>query len=78
MSASAYFYLKLTTEEFLEYYQGYKIFVRVRTYQGFTIKFRAEHLRQWVTPLGIDGEFEIVFDKHNQFVSLRRLRAKGV
>jgi hypothetical protein len=77
MSSTAHFYLKLTKEELLEYYQGYKIFVRVRTYQGFTIKFRAEHLRKWVTPNGVDGEFEIIFDKRNQFVSLRMLRGNG-
>ena len=73
MSTRAYFYLKLTTEEFLEYYQGYKIFVRVRTHQGFTIQFRAKHLRQWVTVDGVEGEFEIIFDKSKQFVSLRML-----
>jgi len=67
---TAHFYLKLRPEELLEYYQGHKRFVRVSTYEGYSIQFRAEHLRTWVTPAGIHGEFEIRFDDHNKFVGL--------
>ncbi len=73
MSTKVQFYLKLTKEEFLAYYQGHKMFVRVRTHQGFTIQFRAKHLRQWVTLDGVEGEFEIIFDKGKQFVSIKML-----
>ena len=67
---AAHFYLKLSPEELLEYYQGRKSYVRVRTYEGYSIQFRAEHLRQWVTSIGIHGEFQIRFDDHNKFVGL--------
>ena len=66
----AHFYLKLRPEELLEYYQGHKRFVRVSTYEGYSIQFRAEHLRAWVTPVGINGEFEIRFNDQNQFAGL--------
>lgn len=72
---AAQFYLKLKPEELLEYYQGRKRFVRVRTYQGYSIQFRAEHLRRWVTPEGIHGEFEIRFDQHNKFAGLDQYRS---
>ena len=49
------------------------MFVRVRTHQGFIIQFQAKHLRQWVTLDGVEGEFEIIFDKGKQFVSLKKL-----
>ena len=67
---TAHFYLKLKPDEILEYYQGLKKFVRVRTYEGYSIQFRAEHLRSWVGRHGIHGEFEISFDQHNRFAGL--------
>ena len=67
---AAHFYLKLKPEELLEYYQGRKSFVRVHTYEGYSIQFRAEHLRQWVTAIGINGEFQIRFDEQNKFAGL--------
>ena len=73
MSSSARFYLRLTPEQLLEYYHGQKQFVRVQTLEGFSIQFRAEHLRRWVTHVGIDGVFEIRFDDQNRFVDLRLL-----
>ena len=67
---SAHFYLKLSPEELLEYYQGHKRYVRVRAYEGYSLQFRADHLRQWVKPNGIHGEFEIRFDSRNKFAGL--------
>jgi hypothetical protein len=70
MSSSARFYLKLSPENLLEYYQGRKQFVRVQTFEGYSLRFRAEHLRRWVTPNGIDGVFELRFDEHRSFKEL--------
>lgn len=74
---NAHFYLKLTPDELLEYYQGYKKYVRVKTFQGYSIQFRADHLRQWVKPYGINGEFEIRFDDQNKFAGLYLYRDFG-
>jgi hypothetical protein len=70
MSTSARFYLKISPEGLLEYYQGRKQFVRVQTFQGYSLRFRADHLRRWVTPHGIDGVFEIRFDERRSFKEL--------
>ena len=74
---SARFYLKLNPEELLQYYQGLKKFVRVTTYSGFSLQFRAEHLRSLITHEGINGEFEITFDDYNKFQAIRRVSPRG-
>ena len=76
---SARFYLKLTPDELLEYYKGHKLYVRVMTYGGYSIRFRVEHLRKWVGRDGIDGDFEIIFDDFNSFQQLNQIgkRVKG-
>ena len=73
----AHFYLKLSPDELLEYYQGHKRYVRVRTYEGYSIQFRAEHLRQWVKAYGINGEFRISFGDDNKFAGLALYRDYG-
>ena len=67
---SARFYLKLSPDQLIEYYQGSKKYVRVDTFEGFSIRFRADHLRRWVTKVGINGVFEIRFDQHRNFKEL--------
>ena len=74
----AQFYLKLTPEEYVEYYKRQKQYVRVRTYQGYSIQFKAEHLRQFITHNGIDGIFEISFDHLNRFQSLTLLKSNFI
>ena len=73
----AHFYLKLTPDELLEYYQGHKKYVRVRTYEGYSLQFRADHLRNWVKPHGINGEFRISFGDNNKFAGLTLYRDYG-
>ena len=73
----AHFYLKLSPDELLEYYQGHKKYVRVSTYQGYSLQFRAEHLRQWVKAYGINGEFRISFGDNNKFAGLTLYRDLG-
>lgn len=77
MSSSARFYLRLTPDQLLEYYHGHKQFVRVQTFEGFSIQFRADHLRRWVTHIGIDAVFEIRFDDERRFVDLRPISSGG-
>ncbi len=73
----AHFYLKLNPEELLEYYQGHKKYVRVRAYEGYSLQFRADHLRQWVKPYGINAEFRISFGDNNKFAGLTLYRDYG-
>lgn len=73
----AHFYLKLSPDELLEYYQGHKRYVRVRAYEGYSLQFRADHLRNWVKPYGINGEFRISFGDNNKFAGLTLYRDYG-
>ena len=73
----AHFYLKLSPDELLEYYQGHKKYVRVRAYEGYSLQFRADHLRNWVKPYGINGEFRISFGANNKFAGLTLYRDYG-
>ena len=73
----AHFYLKLSPDELLEYYQGHKKYVRVRTYEGYSLQFRADHLRKWVKPYGINGEFRSSFGDNNKFAGLTLYRDYG-
>ncbi len=68
------FSLRLNTLELLQYYQGQKKLVRVMTYSGRSLQFKADHLRPFVTKSGINGEFEIYFDEQNNFLKLTQIK----
>ena len=51
--------------------------MRVRTYEGYSLQFRADHLRNWVKPYGINGEFRISFGDNNKFAGLALYRDYG-
>jgi hypothetical protein len=68
------FSLRLTVLELLQYYQGQKKLVRVVTYSGKSLQFKADHLRPFVSKNGINGEFDIYFDDQNNFVKLVQVR----
>lgn len=67
------FYLNISRDKYLRYYQGSARSVSVRSVDGRRIQFPAEHLRQFVTHEGVYGEFVLVFDSNNKFVGLKRI-----
>lgn len=67
------FYLDLSAERYLRYYQGTARTVSVVSLEGQRLEFPAERLRPFITHNGIRGLFALTFDKHNRFVSLKRL-----
>lgn len=67
-----FFYLHLTKQEILPYYQGQAQTIVVTTTQGLTVQFPAMHIRQFVTNSGIDGYFRLE-TKQNKFFSLTKL-----
>ena len=73
MASYATFPLRITRDEFLAYYAGAKRIVRVQALEGFSIQFRAEHLRPWVTHDGISGIFQIEFDDSRRFIRLKKI-----
>lgn len=67
------FYLNLSVERYLSYYQGAARVVSVRSVDGQRVEFPAEHLRRFVTHDGVQGEFVLRFDSNNKFIGLERL-----
>ena len=67
------FSMHLSTEKYLQFYQGAAKNVIVKTDDGRTLKFPADRLQQFVTHDGISGRFEIKFDNNHKIVSLIRI-----
>jgi hypothetical protein len=67
------FYLNLSTEKYLSYYQGVARAVSVMSVDGRRVTFPAEHLRRYITRDGVQGEFVLKFDSNNKFIGLERL-----
>lgn len=68
-----YFSLKVTTNEFLPYYQGKIQNVVVTTTKGIKVQFSAMHLRKYLTATGIQG-FYCLETQQNKFLSLSKLK----
>ena len=72
---TARFSLIISPDDFLAYYRREKELVRVTTFEGYSLQFRAAHLRAWVRPEGVAGIFEIRFDERRRFQSLTQIKA---
>ena len=68
-----HFWLKISKNEWLRYYRGAANSVMVRSIQGLRIAIPAHHFRNHTTLKGIEGFFELVLDKDNKMVSLKRI-----
>jgi hypothetical protein len=68
------FHLRLTAEQYLDYYRGAARHVLVRCTTGQTVQFPASLLQQFVTTDGIRGDFALVCDDHNRNSRLERLK----
>ena len=67
------FYLDISPERYLSYYQGAASKVSVLSLEGKRVEFPAERLRPFVTREGIHGLFALQFDDNNKFIALKRL-----
>ena len=65
--------LNISSYQLSEYYEGTVDSVVARATDGRTVKFPANILRSVVKNDGVYGMFELAFDKHNKFVSIRRI-----
>jgi hypothetical protein len=68
------FYLRITAEQYLDYYRGTVRHVMVRCTTGQTVQFPASLLQQFVTPEGITGHFALTCDERHRNPRLERLR----
>jgi len=67
------FSMSLSTEKYLQFYQGTAKNVIVETDDGRTLKFPADRLQQFVARDGVCGRFEILFDDEHKILSLNRI-----
>ncbi len=65
--------LNISSHQLSLYYEGAVDSVVARATDGRTVKFPANILRSVVQDGGVYGMFELAFDKHNKFVSIRRI-----
>lgn len=64
------FYMKLSSKECLDYYQGHYKYVQVVSETGKRIQLPAHHIRKFVTPNGINGYFKLLLSGDNKFIDL--------
>jgi len=67
------FYLRITSDQYLDYYRGTARHVVARCTAGQNVQFPASLLQQFVTQNGISGHFALICDEHNQNSRLERL-----
>ncbi len=67
------FYLDISTEQYLAYYNGAARFVSVQAEDGRRLQFPASELQKFVGHSGIQGRFEIEFNEQNKLQGLSRL-----
>lgn len=73
MASERRFYLNLSQEQALRYYQGSARFVVVTAENGQRIQFPAEHIRSFIGESGIQGWFSITFDDDNKLIAINRI-----
>lgn len=74
MTQTMQFYLNISPEQYLSYYQGAAKFVHVTSEDGRSLKFPASRLQKHVTHSGVRGRFQIEFDAKHKLVSLDRIK----
>jgi hypothetical protein len=67
------FYISISANEMLRYYQGTAKTIIVRTEGGLRVGFPAYLLRPHMTHSGVRGRFALEFDQHNRSTGLWRL-----
>lgn len=68
------FRLRLTADQYLDYYRGTARHVVVKCTTGQNVQFPASLLQQFVTTDGISGTFALTCDDQNKNSRLERLR----
>lgn len=68
-----YFTLRLSYNECMNYYHGRFSSLQVVEDGGKTVRFSANHLRPFITNLGIRGRFRILLTPENKFIRIERV-----
>ena len=66
------FHLRISSDQYLDYYRGVVKNVVVRATSGQTVQFPASLLQRFVSPEGIHGDFVLECDDNNKLVGIKR------
>jgi Protein of unknown function (DUF2835) len=66
------FHLRISADEYLDYYRGTVRHVIVRSTTGQAVQFPASLLQRFVAKDGIHGDFVLLCDDKNKCVGLNR------
>ena len=67
------FNIKISSTEYLKFYQGNTTWVNIVADDGRRIKLPAKHLRRFLDHNGISGHFKMTFDDNNTMIKLERV-----
>ncbi len=67
------FHLRISPEQYLDYYRGKIRHVIVRSTEGQTVQFPASLLQRFVSQDGIHGHFALTCDDNHKCVDLSRV-----
>ncbi|MDB2705050.1 DUF2835 domain-containing protein [Pseudomonadota bacterium] len=73
MAKTVRFRLNISRDEVLRYYHGTARNVIVHAENGQRVQFPAEHIRQFIDHLGVNGVFSIRFSDDNKLIGLQRV-----
>ncbi|OQY20608.1 MAG: hypothetical protein B6I36_00285 [Desulfobacteraceae bacterium 4572_35.1] len=68
------FNVKISSENYLKFYQGQASWVNIVAEDGRRLKLPAKHLRPYLTHAGINGRFLLQFDNNSKMTALKRLK----
>lgn len=70
--AQVRFRVDVSAEDYQTYYQGHVSHVQALSFGGKSIRFHASHLRPFLGPNGVSGEFLLEYDEYdnNKFIRL--------
>lgn len=69
------FHLRISAEQYLDYYRGIVEQVFVHCTDGKTLQFPAHLLKKFVTTAGIHGDFVLTSDDNGKCTDLQRVNA---
>jgi hypothetical protein len=72
MTTVHYIHMKISSEEWLRYYEGTATHIRCTSIRGRVIHIGARHFRKFTTTEGIEGFFKLTL-QNNQFVSIQKI-----
>lgn len=69
-----FFRLNISATDYQSFYRGVGREVVTQTEDGQRLQFPANELRKFVSHTGIQGRFEIIFNKDNKLLDLKKIR----